>query len=146
MKKVLIVIGVLAFGLVGWQVFSLSQNNNGRPPAPPPPPTETAARQIAPEDAKTIIDSGQPFVLLDVRTAAEFAEAHIPGAKLLPDTEIQARAAAELPDKNALILVYCRSGARSAKAAKALIGLGYTDVRDLGGLQNWPFETATGAE
>ena len=139
MRKILAIVGILAFGLVGWQVFSSSPNQDNAPAAPAP--AEITPRTISAEDAKAIIDGDEPFVLLDVRTAEEFAEVHIQGAKLLPDYEIQTKATAELPDKDALILVYCRSGARSAKAAKTLAELGYTNIRDMGGILDWPFET-----
>lgn len=79
-------------------------------------------------------------VILDVRTQAEFDEGHIPGALLLPDSEITRRAEEVLPDKGQTVLVYCRSGRRSALAAKALVGLGYTEVYDFGGILDWPGE------
>jgi rhodanese-related sulfurtransferase len=84
------------------------------------------------------------FILLDVRTDSEYREAHIPGSRLIPDYEISARAASELPDKNAVILVYCRSGHRSAGAARNLAKMGYTKIYDLGGIMNWPYETVSG--
>lgn len=79
--------------------------------------------------------------LLDVRTPEEFAAGRIAGARLLPHTELEARRA-ELPaDKAAPVLVYCASGGRSAKAAKALAALGYTSVHDLaGGIRRWQSE------
>ncbi len=79
-------------------------------------------------------------VILDVRTQAEFDEGHIPGALLLPDSEITRRAEEVLSDKGQTVLVYCRSGRRSALAAKALVGLGYTEVYDFGGILDWPGE------
>ena len=97
------------------------------------------ARKITAAGAR--LDSGDPVVLLDVRTAEEFAEGHIPGAVCLPVEAIGRTAPAELPDKSAEILVYCRSGSRSAKAARKLTGLGYTHVADFGGIQDWPYET-----
>jgi len=99
--------------------------------------------QIKPEDAKAIMDSTQPYILVDVRTDSEYKAGHIEGAILIPDTEITDKAASELPDKNALIMVYCRSGVRSAGASKALVGMGYTKVYDLGGIINWPYGTVT---
>ena len=99
------------------------------------------AKKITAAGAKARLDSGDPVVLLDVRTAEEFAEGHIPGAVCLPVEAIGRTAPAELPDKSAEILVYCRSGSRSAKAARKLTGLGYTHVADFGGIQDWPYET-----
>jgi len=110
-------------------------------------PVETAKavyQKITAEQAKAIMDEGKPFVLLDVRTDEEFKEKRIDGAILIPDYEIKNRATAELPDKNALILVYCRSGRRSANAANELIKLGYTNVYDFGGIIDWPYDTVSG--
>jgi len=98
---------------------------------------------ITPEKAKNIMDNGDPYILVDVRTESEYKGGHIKNAKLIPNTEIADKAATELPDKNALIIVYCRSGARSAGAANALVKMGYTNVYDLGGIMNWPYETVT---
>jgi len=74
------------------------------------------------------------YILLDVRTAAEFAERHLTGAVLIPIDELEGRAAAELPEHDQRIYIYCRSGNRSAQALSLLRGLGYTNVRDLGGI------------
>jgi rhodanese-related sulfurtransferase len=101
-------------------------------------------QRITPEEAKKMMDSGKPFILLDVRTEAEYAELRIEGAILIPDYEIIERAATGLPDKSALILIYCRSGRRSADAANELIGMGYRNVYDFGGIIDWPFETVSG--
>jgi rhodanese-related sulfurtransferase len=79
--------------------------------------------------------------LLDVRTEAEFKEKRIPGALLLPVEEVKKRAATVVAQKEALILVYCRSGGRSAKAARELAAMGYTNLYDLGGLNSWPYAT-----
>jgi len=81
------------------------------------------------------------YILLDVRTEGEFVNEHIEGAILIPDNEIGERATDELPDKNALILIYCRSGRRSEAAARELVEMGYTNVYDFGGILDWPFET-----
>jgi rhodanese-related sulfurtransferase len=98
-------------------------------------------RKISHEEAKQLMDSKEPYVLLDVRSDSEFMESHIYGAILLPDNEIKERAEADLPDKNALILIYCGSGLRSAKAANELVKMGYTNVFDFGGIYGWPYET-----
>lgn len=94
--------------------------------------------KISPEEAKAIMDK-ETVIVLDVRTQAEFDEGHIQNAVLLPSTEITTKAEALLPDKNAKILVYCRSGNRSSQASKALIELGYTDVLDFGGITDWSY-------
>ena len=95
---------------------------------------------ITAEEAKEIMDSEEDFFILDVRTREEYAEGHIPGAVLIPNTEIENRAEEELPDKAQLILVYCRSGRRSKLAAQILADLGYTNVKEFGGILDWPYE------
>ena len=95
---------------------------------------------ITAQEAKALMDSEEGYIILDVRTQEEFDQGHIPGAVLIPNTEIEARAEAELPDKDQLILVYCRSGNRSKKAAQILAGLGYTNIREFGGIIDWPYE------
>lgn len=112
--------------------------------AQPSQATAQAAYQtISPEDAKAMIGA-EGTVLLDVRTQEEYGEAHIDGAQLIPYDAIEQNAD-ELPaDKDASIIVYCRSGRRSAIAAETLIGMGYANVYDLGGIQDWPYETVTG--
>ena len=96
--------------------------------------------QITPEEAKRIMDSGEEHIILDTREQDEFDEGHIPGAILIPYTEIENKAEEMLPDKDKLILVYCRSGRRSKIAAEALSKLGYTNVKEFGGIIDWPYE------
>lgn len=96
-------------------------------------------QQITAEEAKRIMDAEEAIVL-DVREQDEFDNGHIPGAVLIPYTEIEAKAGEKLPDKDALILVYCRSGRRSKIASESLAGLGYTNVKEFGGIIDWPYE------
>ena len=96
--------------------------------------------QISQEEAKKIMDSGEEHIILDVREQDEFDEGHIPGAILIPYTEIDAKAEEMLPDKDALILVYCRSGRRSKIASESLANLGYTNVKEFGGIIDWQYE------
>src|SRR5690554_7170427 len=93
--------------------------------------------KISADKAKDMMDKDSSVIILDVRTKQEYEEGHIEGAILIPNTELINRANNELPDKDATILVYCRSGNRSAKAAKELIEAGYTNVFDFGGINNW---------
>ena len=93
-----------------------------------------------------MMEGSDDYILLDVRTLEEFEPAHIKGAMLLPVTEIQDKASEQLGDKDAVILVYCRSGNRSAQAAKQLLDMGYTRVYDFGGIIDWPYETVSGTE
>ena len=102
---------------------------------------KTEYRKISAEEAKQILDTNAQAILVDVRTEAEFKEQHISGAILLPVAEIENKAAEILPDKDATILVYCRSGVRSKTAANQLISMGYTHVYDMGGIINWPYAT-----
>lgn len=97
------------------------------------------AQKISAEEAKSMMDQGG-VIILDVRTQEEFDQGHIRDAILLPDDQILEKAESLLSDKEATILVYCRSGNRSAQARKALIDLGYTKVYDFGGIINWPYE------
>ena len=96
--------------------------------------------QITPEEAKKIMDSGEEYIILDTREQDEFDEGHIAGAILIPYTEIENKAEEMLPDKDKLILVYCRSGRRSKIAAESLAKLGYTNVKEFGGIIDWPYE------
>jgi phage shock protein E len=109
-------------------------------PAPAEAPALAEYRKITPEEAKVRMDSGDEVLILDVRTREEYDEGHIPGAVLLPNEEIGREAPALLPDKGAEILIYCRSGRRSAEAANKLVALGYTGVYDFGGIIDWPYE------
>ena len=95
---------------------------------------------ITAEKAKEIMDSEEGYIILDVRTQEEYDEGHIPGAILIPNTEIKVRAVEELTDKDQLILVYCRSGRRSKLAAEILVELGYPNIKEFGGIIDWPYE------
>ena len=99
--------------------------------------------QITPAEAKALMDSGEGYVILDVRTPEEFAAGHIAGAILIPDHEIGEKAESILIDKDQLILVYCRSGRRSKNAANELAALGYTNIKEFGGINDWEYGTVT---
>ncbi len=96
--------------------------------------------QITPQEAKKIMDSGEEHIVLDTRELDEFDEGHIPGAILIPYTEIENQAEEMLSDKDKLILVYCRSGRRSKIASESLAKLGYTNVKEFGGIIDWDYE------
>ena len=87
------------------------------------------------------MDNETGYIIIDARTQEEFDEGHIEGAIMIPEYEISQRAEKELPDKEQLILVYCRSGRRSKIASQALADLGYTNVKEFGGIIDWPYET-----
>ena len=96
--------------------------------------------QISGAEAKALMDSESGYIIIDARTQEEYDQGHIPGAILIPEYEIADRAEKELPDKNQLILVYCRSGRRSKIAAEELVKLGYTNVKEFGGIIDWKYE------
>ena len=95
---------------------------------------------ITAEEAKQIMDSEEGYIILDVRTQEEYDEGHIPGAILISHEEIEEKAEDVLTDKDQLILVYCRSGRRSKLAAEALVELGYTNIKEFGGIIDWTYE------
>jgi rhodanese-related sulfurtransferase len=112
-----------------------------QPEAESYPESETAAyKKISAREAKELIDANADAVILDVRTEDEYSERHITGAVLLPDYEVSEKAADVLPDKDALILVYCRTGIRSESAARMLTEMDYTNVYDFGGIVDWLYD------
>ena len=102
--------------------------------------SNSSYEQITQSEAKRIMDSEEGYIILDVRTEEEFAEGHIAGAILIPNDEISETAEKILTDKDQLILVYCRSGRRSKIAAEELVKLGYTNVKEFGGIIDWEYE------
>ena len=96
--------------------------------------------QISGAEAKALMDSESGYIIIDARTQEEYDQGHIPGAILIPEYEIADRAEKELLDKNQLILVYCRSGRRSKIAAEELVKLGFTNVKEFGGIIDWEYE------
>ena len=98
---------------------------------------------ITAEEAKQIMDSEEGYIILDVRTQEEYGQGHIPGAIVISHEEIAEKAEEVLTDKDQLILVYCRSGRRSKIAAEALVELGYTNIKEFGGIIDWPYEVTT---
>ena len=97
-------------------------------------------KEITPEQAKETMDEHPEAIVIDVRSAKEFARGHIPGALCIPDSALSQQAMQRLPDRDACILLYCQSGIRSKKAAATLARLGYTNVSTFGGIQQWPYE------
>lgn len=98
-------------------------------------------QQISQEKAKEMMDSEQELTILDVRTLEEYKEGHISDAQLLPNEDIKEETVFDMfPDKEEVILIYCRSGNRSKQAAEKLVGYGYTNVYEFGGIITWPYE------
>lgn len=111
--------------------------------------TDTAKdsyRQITMEEAASMMEKEKNYILLDVRTAEEYEENHIPDAVNIPNETIGTEEIPKLPDKDQLILVYCRSGNRSKQASQKLADLGYTNVVEFGGINDWPGQTVSGAQ
>ena len=130
MKKVK---GLIIMLLISLSLFGMTacDGENGK---------ASTYEQITAEQAKTIMDTEKDYVIIDARTEEEFTEGHIENAILIPEYEIAERAEKELPDKEQLILVYCRSGRRSKIASEELVNLGYTNVKEFGGIIDWPYE------
>ena len=105
---------------------------------------EVSYRQINMDEAITMMEEESSYIILDVRTPEEFAKKHISGALNIPNETIGTEEIPELPDKDQLILVYCRSGNRSKQASEKLVALGYTNIVEFGGINDWPGETVTG--
>lgn len=100
-------------------------------------------QQITAEEAANMMQSETDYIILDVRTAQEYASGHIPGAVNIPNETIASEAIQQLPDKEQLILVYCRSGNRSKQASEKLVNLGYTNIVEFGGINDWSGEVVT---
>jgi len=108
-----------------------------------PAEREISYRQITMDEAVAMMKEEKNYIILDVRTVAEFDERHIPGAINVPNETIGTDTIPELPDKGQLILVYCRSGNRSKQASEKLVKLGYTNIVEFGGIIDWPGKTET---
>ena len=105
---------------------------------------EGSYRQISMNEAITMMEEESGYVILDVRTLGEFVDKHIPGAINIPNETIGTEKIPQLPDKDQLILVYCRSGNRSKQASEKLVALGYTNIVEFGGINDWPGEIEIG--
>lgn len=96
--------------------------------------------QITQSEAAELMKTENGYIILDVRTQEEFRQGHIPNAICIPNESITNKEIPQLPDKDQLILVYCRSGNRSKTASQKLANIGYTNVREFGGINNWTGE------
>ena len=103
-------------------------------------------RQVSPEEAAAMMEEETDYIILDVRTQEEYEAAHIPGAICIPNETIGTGDIPELPDKDQLILVYCRSGNRSKQASEKLAKQGYTNIVEFGGINSWTGKTVSGSE
>lgn len=105
--------------------------------------TQEGYKTITAEETKEMIDRGDNIILLDVRSEQEHKAGYIPGSILIPGSELARQAPVQIQDKDACIVVYCQSGRRSKSAANKLLELGYSNVYDLGGMNNWIYEIKT---
>ena len=103
-------------------------------------------RQVSPEEAAAMMEEETDYIILDVRTQEEYEASHIPGAICIPNETIGTDDIPELPDKDQLILVYCRSGNRSKQASEKLAKQGYANIVEFGGINSWTGETVSGSE
>ena len=124
--------GLIIMLLISLSLFGITACDGGN--------NNDTYEQITAKEAKKIMDTEKDYIIIDARTDEEFAEGHIEDAILIPEYEIAERAEKELPDKEQLILVYCRSGRRSKIASDELVKLGYTNVKEFGGIIDWPYE------
>ena len=124
--------GLVIMLLISLSLFGLTACKDGE--------NNATYEQITPQEAKAIMDTQQDYIIIDARTEQEFGEGHIEDAIMIPEYEIKDRAENELPNKDELILVYCRSGRRSKIASEELVKLGYTNVKEFGGIIDWPYE------
>ena len=133
MKRTLPMLLLLSFALTGCAASAtLSETNT--------------YRQITMLEAVELMEKEDHYLILDVRTQQEYAAGHIPGAIVVPNETIGTEEIAQLPDKEQLIMVYCRSGNRSKQASDKLVKLGYTNIVEFGGIIDWPGETVVGME
>jgi len=109
-------------------------------------PQANTYRRITMQEAVEMMEKEDDYIILDVRTEQEYIAGHIPGAIVIPNETIGTEEIPQLPDKDQLIMVYCRSGNRSRQASDKLVKLGYTSIVEFGGINDWPGETVSGME
>ena len=133
---------VIAAGVLTAALSACGQDKTGQDTKAAQEDTVKAEyKKITAEESKERMDKDDKVVILDVRTEEEYQEGHVPGAIVIPNETISREPLEELPDMDQEILVYCRSGNRSAQAAKKLAEAGYTQVYDFGGIIDWPYDT-----
>ncbi|MDD6604293.1 MAG: rhodanese-like domain-containing protein [Oscillospiraceae bacterium] len=140
MRQLFLLAAIICFGMAAIKFCTARMKPNNTPVESRPAKLDDGV--LTPEQAKARMEENPDLILLDVRTQEEFEQGHIPGAVCLPNEMI----AADMPflfGKDAEILLYCRSGRRSADAAKKLRDMGFTNVFDFGGIIDWPYETTT---
>ena len=143
MQQFFLVAAVICFGMAAIKFVTARMTpNHTAVPGEAPPEKAPESHVLSPEEAKRRMEENGAVLVLDVRTQEEYDQGHIPGAVCLPNEEITS----DMPvvfDKDTEILLYCRSGRRSAEALEKLKEMGYTNVSDLGGILDWPYGTTT---
>lgn len=147
MRELFLVAAVICFGMAAIKMFTARMPANHAVQESAVKAASRAAAKagytiLTAEEAKARMEENEGVILLDVRTQEEYDQGHISGAVCLPNETITA----DMPvvfDKDAEILIYCRSGHRSAEAAEKLAAMGYTNVADFGGINDWPYEVVT---
>lgn len=137
MKQFFLLAAIICFGMAAIKFCTARMKPNSAPAVPQPSNKDTGV--LTAEEAKQRMEENSEAIVLDVRTQEEFDQGHIPGAVCLPNEFI----AADMPfpfGKDTELLLYCRSGNRSAEAAKKLRDLGFSNVYDFGGIQDWPYD------
>ena len=133
MRKIVMLfcLSVLTLGICGCGSAQTSGVTEGKDPA------MATFQRVNSDEAAKMMAAEQGYLIVDVRTAGEYADGHIPKAINIPNESIGGAPPKELPDKNQRIFVYCRSGSRSVQASEKLAGLGYTNIVEMGGINNW---------
>lgn len=129
--------GLIIMFIISLTTFSLMGCDNSKVA---PKKDSLGYEQISAAKAKELMDTNTDYIIIDARTEEEYNSGHIKDAILIPEYEIEKQSESKLPNKNQLILVYCRSGRRSKIASETLVKLGYTNVKEFGGIIDWPYE------
>ena len=132
MKKIILIIIILTLIIIGVVCIMIRKERNIE--------NEVIIIHVSMNDIVQIMEENENYIILDVRTQAEYNPGHIPNAICIPNETIDENVVNKLPDKNQMILVYCRSGNRSKQAAEKLKKLGYTDLIEFGGIIDWKGE------
>jgi len=133
MRKIVMLfcLSVLTLGICGCGSAQTSEVTEGKDPA------MATFQRVNSDEAAKMMAAEQGYLIVDVRTAGEYADGHIPNAINIPNESIHTTPPKELPDKAQKIFVYCRSGARSQQAAQKLANMGYTNIVEMGGIKDW---------
>lgn len=132
MKKIILIIIILTLIIIGVVCIMNRKERNIE--------NEVIIKHVSMNDIVQIMEENENYIILDVRTQAEYNQGHIPNAICIPNETIDENVVNKLLDKNQMILVYCRSGNRSKQAAEKLKKLGYTNLIEFGGIIDWKGE------